>query len=58
VVPNLKSRNNQIALFHWVGGAGVGFLISAIWGNFLVLGIILVLISLVWHIWFYFAKGF
>lgn len=46
-----KGREFESATFHTLGGIGVGLLISAIWGEFIGLAVILVVISLAGHWW-------
>ena len=48
-----KGREKEAIIFHFLGGVGIGFLISAWFGTFLGLGIILVLTSLGGHYWAY-----
>lgn len=48
-----KGRERQAFLVHFIGGMGIGLLISAWFGTFLGLGIILVLVSLAGHYWAY-----
>ena len=44
-----KGRERQAVFVHFIGGIGLGLLISAWFGTFLGLGIILVLISAAGH---------
>lgn len=48
-----KGREKEASIFHSIGGIGIGLLISAWFGTFLGLGIILILISLGGHFWAY-----